>query len=104
MRKNAADIRHSTAKNPLNSNDLDGPSGMLAVDRAVAIAIPSKTCMAATPIMARAMPAARNRAANAPTAAAMITMKKPMPSPSSRTIVVHTLRNDATSAAAAPAR
>jgi len=88
----------------LNTKARDEPSGVAAVTGAVAMAIPSSACMTATPIIVRAIPAARNQAANAPTPAAMITMKKPMPLPSSRTIVVHTLRNEAMIATATPAR
>ena len=68
------------------------------------MAMPSSACMTATPSMVRAMPAGRNQAAKPPTIAAMMTRKKPMPLPSSRTTVNHTLRNDVISATADPAR
>ncbi len=91
-------------KKPLNTSALNEPSGWLAMIGAVALARPKRACMTATPSMVRAMPAGSNQAAKAPTAAARMIRKKPMPVPSSRTRVVHTVRNDATSATATPAR
>ena len=75
VRKQAAEISHSTVKTPLNSKALDGPPSMLALDGAVAMSPPSDACMIAMPSMVRAMPADWNQAANPPTAAAMISMK-----------------------------
>ena len=100
----ARDSSHSIAKKPLNAKALKNSPGTFAVTGAVAIRMPAIACMIATPSIVRAIPAGRNQAANQPTATAMITMKKPMPLPSSRTMVVHTVRNEATIATATPAR
>jgi hypothetical protein len=103
-RKKAPETSHSSAKKPLNSSAFKDSPGTAAVIGAVAMRVPTATCMTATPTMVRAMPAGRNQAANQPTPTARITMKKPIPLPSSRTIVVHTVRNAATVATTIPAR
>jgi hypothetical protein len=89
---------------PLNASIFDDAPGTAAVIGAVAMATPSNACMIATPTIPRAIPEARNHAEKAPTAAAIITMKKPIPLPSSRTIVVQIVTRDVTSAIVAPAR
>ena len=42
-------------KTPLNAKALNAPSGTLAVTGAVAMAMPTSACIAATPSIARAM-------------------------------------------------
>jgi hypothetical protein len=69
---------------------------------AVAMAMPSSAYMIATPVMVGAVPPGRNPHATQPTIAVMINMKNPMPFPSSRTIVVHTVRNDVRTATPTP--
>lgn len=102
--KHAAETSQDRLATPQCSRMPDPPSGSAAVDGAVAIATPSSACIMATPSMARAIPAGRNQAANPPVPAASITRKKPMPLPSSRTSVVHNVRNAVASATATPAR
>ena len=91
-------------KRPLDSRMWSAPPGSFAIDGAVARRAASNACMIAMPSIVRAIPADRNQAETAPTAAAMISMENAMPLPSSLTIVVHIVRNDAASATPTPNR
>ena len=71
-RKKAADASQSNVNTPLATRALRPRSGSVAVTGAVAIAVANRACMIATPSIVRAIPSARNQAANAPTSAAII--------------------------------